>query len=330
MKRLQMEGAENAHTLKSKVCSCFLFPYSFLRRVVLGHSIAFKIRDINESLDAIAKEKDMFSLKTTMSIEQPQRVESTSFIDVSEVFGRDEQRNALVGKLCKLFDLRREANAFLVKVALVGCGIQKEEVKMHTAWLWHNRDQCTLKNIIRCGATVQGITQARQVALVSYKPFGKSAGLVIQVMAVHVYALFPIVFTVTDIDQNGLLTDFVVEESPFYLEGHGGHMIIVIAEGTGQDLLTECIRTMDQQDASGNKLLQDIHAIPSNASDNVYCVLLAHSAIHVEYFMQRVTERQIKVVIRLLSSTNQPSFLDPKDISRSKTEEESETKLSRH
>ncbi|TXG68795.1 hypothetical protein EZV62_003730 [Acer yangbiense] len=138
-------------------------------------------------------------------------------------------------------------------------------------------------------------------------------------------------------------------ELPFYLEGHGGHMIIVIAEGTGQDLLTECMRTMDQQDASGNKLLQDIHAIPSNASDNVYCVLLAHSAIHgdmptyqfmwcsqsrlvtgVEYFMQRVTERQIKVVIRLLSSTNQPSFLDPKDISRSKTEEESETKLSRH
>ncbi|TXG68797.1 hypothetical protein EZV62_003732 [Acer yangbiense] len=37
---------------------------------------------------------------------------------------------------CKLFDLRRrEANVFLVKVALEGCGIQKEEeVKMHTAW----------------------------------------------------------------------------------------------------------------------------------------------------------------------------------------------------
>ncbi|KAK3220038.1 hypothetical protein Dsin_014008 [Dipteronia sinensis] len=187
----------------------------------------------------------------------------------------------------------------------------------------------------------------------------------------------------------------LIPESPFYLEGPGGlfefiekrlqeqgHMVIVIAEGAGQDLLTECMRTMDQQDASGNKLLQDvglwisqkikehfakrpkmpinlkyidptymIRAIPSNASDNVYCTLLAHSAIHGAMAgytgftvgpvngrhayipFHRVTERQNKVVItdrmwaRLLSSTNQPSFLDPKDISRSKTEEVSETPL---
>ncbi|KAH7565346.1 hypothetical protein JRO89_XS09G0191200 [Xanthoceras sorbifolium] len=63
----------------------------------------------------------------------------------------------------------------------------------------------------------------------------------------------------------------LIPESPFYLEGPGGlfefiekrlkengHMVIVIAEGAGQDLLTECMRTMDQQDASGNKLLQDV------------------------------------------------------------------------
>ncbi|GFZ04211.1 phosphofructokinase 7 [Actinidia rufa] len=95
-----------------------------------------------------------------------------------------------------------------------------------------------------------------------------------------------------------------------------GHMVIIIAEGAGQDLL---MSNMDQQDASGNKLLQDlglwisqkikvpvhcsssifvvhlsyvslyawfidptymIRAIPCIASDNVYCTLLAHSAIH--------------------------------------------------
>ncbi|KAK0595485.1 hypothetical protein LWI29_007148 [Acer saccharum] len=63
----------------------------------------------------------------------------------------------------------------------------------------------------------------------------------------------------------------LIPESPFYLEGPGGlfefiekrlneqgHMVIVIAEGAGQDLLNECMRTMDQQDASGNKLLQDV------------------------------------------------------------------------
>ncbi|KAL0456653.1 UNVERIFIED_CONTAM: ATP-dependent 6-phosphofructokinase, partial [Sesamum latifolium] len=103
----------------------------------------------------------------------------------------------------------------------------------------------------------------------------------------------------------------LIPESPFYLEGEGGlfeymnkrlkqngHMVIVIAEGAGQELLAE----KNEQDASGNKLLQDvglwisqqikrltqyfadptymIRAIPSNAADNVYCTLLAQSAVH--------------------------------------------------
>ncbi|KAI3454109.1 hypothetical protein Pfo_010772 [Paulownia fortunei] len=168
----------------------------------------------------------------------------------------------------------------------------------------------------------------------------------------------------------------LIPESPFYLEGKGGlfeyiektlkengHMVIVIAEGGGQELLAE----KNEEDASGNKLLQDvglwisqkikehfakqnkipmtlkyidptymIRAIPSNAADNVYCTLLAQSAVHgamagytgftsglvngrQTYIpFNRITEKQNKVVItdrmwaRLLSSTNQPSFLGPK------------------
>lgn len=63
----------------------------------------------------------------------------------------------------------------------------------------------------------------------------------------------------------------LIPESPFYLEGPGGlfefmekrlkengHMIIVIAEGAGQELFSESMRKMDQQDASGNKQLQDV------------------------------------------------------------------------
>ncbi|KAJ8444051.1 hypothetical protein Cgig2_030908 [Carnegiea gigantea] len=170
----------------------------------------------------------------------------------------------------------------------------------------------------------------------------------------------------------------LIPESPFYLEGLGGlfeymekrlkengHMVLVVAEGAGQDLLLESMRTADKKDASGNKLLQDvglwishkikdhfkqknwtlnlkyidptymIRAIPANASDNVYCTLLAHSAIHGAMagytgftVGPRVIERQNKVVItdrmwaRLLSSTNQPSFLDPKAISGFKKDEE--------
>ncbi|KAL9274582.1 ATP-dependent 6-phosphofructokinase 3-like protein [Drosera capensis] len=165
----------------------------------------------------------------------------------------------------------------------------------------------------------------------------------------------------------------LIPESPFYLEGPGGlfefiekrlkysgHMVLVIAEGVAD--------TMDEVDPSGNKVLHDaglwmaqrikdhfakekkmtinlkyidptymIRAIPSNASDNVYCTILAQSAIHGAmagftgftvgpvngrhcYIPFRHITKQNKVVItdrmwaRLLSSTNQPSFMEPRDV----------------
>lgn len=186
----------------------------------------------------------------------------------------------------------------------------------------------------------------------------------------------------------------LIPESPFYLEGKGGlfefiekrlkengHMVIVIAEGAGQELLSESLESK-MQDASGNKLLQDvglwisqrikdhfskphkmpinlkyidptymIRAIPSNASDNVYCTLLAQSAVHGAMAgytgftvglvngrhtyipFNRITEKQNNVVItdrmwaRLLSSTNQPSFLSPKELAELKKESEALAQL---
>ncbi|KAG2240071.1 hypothetical protein Bca52824_091073 [Brassica carinata] len=172
----------------------------------------------------------------------------------------------------------------------------------------------------------------------------------------------------------------LIPESPFFLKAkavfskfigkrlkENGHMVIVIAEGAGQDLLSESNeQSTTLKDASGNKLLQDvglwisqrikdhfakkmtlnlkyidptymIRAVPSNASDNVCCTLLAQSAVHgvmagyngftvglvngrhtyIPFY--RITEKQNKVVItdrmwaRLLSSTNQPSFMKHDD-----------------
>lgn len=64
----------------------------------------------------------------------------------------------------------------------------------------------------------------------------------------------------------------LIPESPFYLDGQGGllefvekrlkesgHMVIVIAEGAGQELLAaETSSSKAESDASGNKLLQDV------------------------------------------------------------------------
>ncbi|XP_058207518.1 ATP-dependent 6-phosphofructokinase 4, chloroplastic-like [Rhododendron vialii] len=169
----------------------------------------------------------------------------------------------------------------------------------------------------------------------------------------------------------------LIPESHFYLEGQGGlfefieqrvkengHMVIVLAEGAGQEYLSQSMHPVDEKDASGNRLLLDvglwltqkikdhftnvrkmainlkyidptymIRAIPSNASDNIYCTLLAQSAVHGAMAgytgftvgpvnsrhayipISRVTETHniVKVTdrmwARLLASTNQPSFL---------------------
>ncbi|CAH1430759.1 unnamed protein product [Lactuca virosa] len=170
----------------------------------------------------------------------------------------------------------------------------------------------------------------------------------------------------------------LIPESPFYLEGQGGlfefiqqrlkengHVVIVLAEGAGQEYVSDSVNAVEERDASGNKLLIDIgqwltqkiknhfatdkkmainmkyidptymiRAVPSNAYDNIYCTLLAQSAVHGAMAgfsgftvgpvnsrhayipIQRVTEATNVVKLtdrmwaRLLASTNQPTFLE--------------------
>ncbi|KAJ7531163.1 hypothetical protein O6H91_14G034600 [Diphasiastrum complanatum] len=182
----------------------------------------------------------------------------------------------------------------------------------------------------------------------------------------------------------------LIPEVPFYLEGGGGlydfvcrrlkengHAVIVVAEGAGQELMTDSLGSSNGGiDASGNRLLLDIglwlcqklkdhfsarkeiinikyidptymiRAIPSNAADNVYSTLLAHSAVHGAMAgycgftvgpvngrhayipIDRVTEKQRRVNTsdrmwaRLLSSTNQPDFLQYKNVMEAKRKKE--------
>ncbi|KAG2411363.1 hypothetical protein I3760_Q008100 [Carya illinoinensis] len=182
----------------------------------------------------------------------------------------------------------------------------------------------------------------------------------------------------------------LIPESPFYFEGRGGlfefveerlkengHIVIVLAEGAGQDYLARELHPIDEKDASGNRLLLDvglwlsqkikdhftnvrkmainmkyidptymIRAIPSNAADNVYCTLLAQSAVHGAMAgytgftvgpvnsshayipIARVTETQNTVKLtdrmwaRLLESTNQPSFLNSNEVIPEKADQE--------
>lgn len=63
----------------------------------------------------------------------------------------------------------------------------------------------------------------------------------------------------------------MIPESTFYLEGQGGlfefieqrlkdngHMVIVVAEGAGQEYVAQSMHSAEEKDASGNRLLHDI------------------------------------------------------------------------
>ena len=162
----------------------------------------------------------------------------------------------------------------------------------------------------------------------------------------------------------------LIPEAPFYMEGPGGvyehvehllkkngHCVIVLAEGAGQ----EYVQTSGS-DASGNKKLGDagtwlvdslknfykddnrevnvkyidptymIRALPANSADNIYCTLLAHSAVHGSFagytgfitgpVNERIAYIPTELVVtnknrvdtnsrmwgRVLFSTGQPSF----------------------
>ncbi|XVE67681.1 hypothetical protein DITRI_Ditri09bG0007900 [Diplodiscus trichospermus] len=95
--KLNIDGAEKVY-VRRKVRSCFSC-FASCRQIVRRHDIAAKIKEINEDLDVIAKEKIMYQLARSSEIKQPIRLESTSFVDVSRLHGRDEVKNQIVSTL---------------------------------------------------------------------------------------------------------------------------------------------------------------------------------------------------------------------------------------
>ncbi|XP_044496636.1 putative disease resistance protein RGA3 isoform X1 [Mangifera indica] len=119
--KLQIEGGQDHNALapKKKVCCFFPSPCFGFKEVVLRHDIAVKITDINKKLDIIAKQKSDYSLNVKLANEKPddQQMQTTSFIDVSDIYGRDDEKNNLVSKL-----LCEGSKQNLHIISLVGMG----------------------------------------------------------------------------------------------------------------------------------------------------------------------------------------------------------------
>ncbi|KAL6297272.1 hypothetical protein ACE6H2_005414 [Prunus campanulata] len=106
VEKQEREGDPNALVTKKKVrfssfSRCFCF--GKVSRVILCRDIALKIKDLNDKLTEIYEERKKYQfLRKELGIQQPQqpqRPQTASFVNMSEIFGRENDKNLLITKL---------------------------------------------------------------------------------------------------------------------------------------------------------------------------------------------------------------------------------------
>ncbi|ONI35600.1 hypothetical protein PRUPE_1G545000 [Prunus persica] len=126
VEKQEKEGDPNALVTKKKVrftsfSRCFCF--GKVSRVILRRDIALKIKDLNDKLTEIYEERKKYQfLRKELGIQQPQqpqRPQTASYVNMSEIFGREKEHNILIRKL--LGDSSEEEKGFLL-IPIVGMG----------------------------------------------------------------------------------------------------------------------------------------------------------------------------------------------------------------
>ncbi|XP_061999492.1 putative disease resistance protein RGA3 [Rosa rugosa] len=126
MEKQEKQG-ENALivTTKKKVCFPFLsscFCFGQVNQLMLRHDIAVRIKDLNERVASIAKEKQDFSFQNITRVsELPERQKTTSLPNV-KTFGREKEKNLIVGKLISENSPENEVPLVIPIVGMGGMG----------------------------------------------------------------------------------------------------------------------------------------------------------------------------------------------------------------
>ncbi|WCJ17845.1 Disease resistance protein RGA2 [Euphorbia peplus] len=115
----EIEEDHHSPKPKRKVWSFILSPCFCFREVGFRHDIAVKITELNERLDVLANEKDKYGfLLLKRNNEQIERPVTTSVVDISEVKGREVDKEKLVNML--LAESSELPN--LLPISIVGMG----------------------------------------------------------------------------------------------------------------------------------------------------------------------------------------------------------------
>ncbi|XVF18394.1 hypothetical protein REPUB_Repub11eG0017800 [Reevesia pubescens] len=100
------------------VCCTFLNTFFPCGRFVVNREIAIMIKEVNRRVDEIAREKDKYEFKLARGTEVVREI-TTSFIDVPEVRGRDQEKDKIVDKLK---EHRHSNGQSLQIISIVGLG----------------------------------------------------------------------------------------------------------------------------------------------------------------------------------------------------------------
>ncbi|KAL3632872.1 hypothetical protein CASFOL_025856 [Castilleja foliolosa] len=128
MQKEEILGLENKYQSSSsssptqKVCSFLSLPCLGFNKITIRRDIALKIKDINEKLTEIAKEKDRYNFIAITGNDVslcPDRLRTTSYVDLSKVEGRDLDINTIISKL---LSEKNQKNESLNVVSIVGMG----------------------------------------------------------------------------------------------------------------------------------------------------------------------------------------------------------------
>ncbi|XP_016647600.1 PREDICTED: putative disease resistance protein RGA3 [Prunus mume] len=96
------------------------FPFGKVSPVIVGRDIALKIKDLNDKLTEIYEERKKYQfLRKELGIQQPQRPQTASYVNMSEIFGREKEHHILIRKL--LGDSSEEEKGLLI-IPIVGMG----------------------------------------------------------------------------------------------------------------------------------------------------------------------------------------------------------------